>query len=195
MFFIMGIYNKFKEKYFALCQNIGKEQYLVPYLMSSHPGSTMADAIELALYLKKSGYSPEQVQDFYPTPGTASTCMFYTGLDPFTGKKVYIPENYEEKQMQRALLQFNRPENHTLIRKALISAGREELIGYGADCIVPPSKSAKPKPQKNKSEPDAKNKKSSLGNKKAPRKPYGKNTPKPSEKRTAGKNGFLKKNK
>ncbi|MBE6689319.1 MAG: YgiQ family radical SAM protein [Ruminococcaceae bacterium] len=182
------VYNKFKEKYFALCENIGKEQYLVPYLMSSHPGSTMADAIELALYLKKSGYSPEQVQDFYPTPGTASTCMFYTGLDPFTGKKVYIPENYEEKQMQRALLQFNRPENHALIRKALVLAGREELIGYGANCLVPPQKGAKPQQQKAKPTPEAKNKKIIPQNKKSPKKPHSKPNEKPALRSTAKKN-------
>jgi len=148
------VYNKFKEKYFALCEKAGLEQYLVPYLMSSHPGSTLRDAVELSLYLKKSGYSPEQVQDFYPTPGTASTCMFYTGLDPFSGKKVYVPTDYEEKRMQRALLQFNRPENHPLIRKALIQAGREDLIGFGGDCLVPPERGAKPMPKTNKDKKD-----------------------------------------
>lgn len=132
------IYNEFKDKYFKLTKEIGKEQYLVPYLISSHPGSTLNDAVELALFLKKTGLNPEQVQDFYPTPGTASTCMFYTGTDPFTGKKVYVPDTYEEKRMQRALLQFSRPANAPIIRKALIRAGRSELIGYGKECLVKP---------------------------------------------------------
>lgn len=162
------VYNKFKEKYFSLCDKFGLEQYLVPYLMSSHPGSTLNDAIELALYLKKSGYSPEQVQDFYPTPGTASTCMFYTGTDPFTNKKVYIPSDYEEKRMQRALLQFKRPENHPLIRKALIKAGRNDLIGFGANCLVPPernSSSAQQKGKKHLSEAKGKHQVASHGKK------------------------------
>lgn len=135
------VYNRFKERYFQLTKSFGKEQYLVPYLMSSHPGSTIKDAIELALYLKRSGYAPEQVQDFYPTPGTASTVMFYTGLDPFTMKKVYVATDYEEKKMQRALLQWNRKENHETIRIALRKAGRPELIGYDQDCLVPPDRS------------------------------------------------------
>ena len=109
--------------------------------MSSHPGSTMKDAIELALYLKRSGYAPEQVQDFYPTPGTASTVMFYTGLDPFTMKRVYVATDYEEKKMQRALLQWNRKENHETIRIALRKAGRPDLIGYSDDCLVKPERS------------------------------------------------------
>ena len=124
------IYEKFCDEYYNLCDRHNKEQYLVPYLMSSHPGSTINDAIELALYLKRKNYSPEQVQDFYPTPGTASTCMFYTGTDPFTNKKVYIPESYEEKKMQRALLQSGKPENRELVLKALKKAGREDLISY-----------------------------------------------------------------
>ncbi len=137
------VYNRFKERYFQLTKSFGKEQYLVPYLMSSHPGSTLKDAIELALYLKRSGYAPEQVQDFYPTPGTASTVMFYTGLDPFTMKKVYVATDYEEKKMQRALLQWNRKDNHDLIRIALRKAGRTDLIGYGDDCLVSPERNSK----------------------------------------------------
>ena len=137
------VYNRFKERYFQLTKSFGKEQYLVPYLMSSHPGSTMNDAIELALYLKRSGYAPEQVQDFYPTPGTASTVMFYTGLDPFSMKKVYVATDYEEKKMQRALLQWNRKDNHDLIRIALRKAGRTDLIGYGDDCLVSPERGGK----------------------------------------------------
>lgn len=132
-------YDKFKAKFAMLTKEAGKEQYIVPYLISSHPGSTLDSAIELALYLKKNGLNPEQVQDFYPTPGTASTCMFYSGYDPSTMKPVYVARDYEEKQMQRALLQFARPANASLVRKALIKAGREDLIGFGRDCLVRPA--------------------------------------------------------
>ncbi len=132
------VYNKFKDKYYGICREIGKEQYLVPYLMSSHPGSTVNDAIELALYLKKNHIHPEQVQDFYPTPGTLSTAMFHTGLDPRTMKRVYVPRNPHEKAMQRALLQWSRPENYDLVREALIKANRRELIGYGENCLIRP---------------------------------------------------------
>lgn len=117
----------------------GKEQYLVPYLMSSHPGSTLDDAIELALRIKRDGVDPEQVQDFYPTPGTASTVMYYTGIDPFTGKLVYVPDE-EEKRLQRALLQPTRPQNARHVREALRRAGREDLIGYGKECLIRPEK-------------------------------------------------------
>ena len=134
----INVYNQFKEKYFKINKELGKEQYLVPYLMSSHPGSTLNEAVELALYLKRGGYSPEQVQDFYPTPGTASTVMYYTGIDPNTGKKVYTATDYHEKQMQRALLQWSKPENANLVREALKACGREDLIGFGGDCLVRP---------------------------------------------------------
>ena len=134
----ISVYNRFKDKYFELTKEFGKEQYLVPYLMSSHPGSTLKDAVELALYLNETGLSPEQVQDYYPTPGTASTVMYYTGLDPFTMKKVYVATDYEEKRMQRALLQYKRPENADLVRKALVKCGREDLIGYSKNCLVKP---------------------------------------------------------
>ncbi len=134
----INVYNSFKDKFFKITKQVGKEQYLVPYLISSHPGSTLNDAIELALFLKESKLSPEQVQDFYPTPGTPSTCMFYTGIDPMTNKKVYVPSSYEEKQMQRALLQFTRPENADIIRKALTVAGRKDLIGYAKECLIKP---------------------------------------------------------
>jgi len=130
------IYEKFCEEYFRLCAKYNKEQYLVPYLMSSHPGSNLNDAIELAIYLKKKNYSPEQVQDFYPTPGTASTCMFYTGINPFNDKKIYIPETYEERRMQRALLQSGKPENYDIILKALKKAGREDLLGFDKNCLL-----------------------------------------------------------
>ncbi len=133
----ISVFNKFCDKYFGYCKKLGKDQYIVPYLMSSHPGSTLNDAVELALYLKKTHCTPEQVQDFYPTPGTASTVMFYTGLDPFTMKKVYVADTPEEKRMQRALLQFNRPQNHAEVRRALIKCGRADLIGNGPLCLVP----------------------------------------------------------
>ncbi len=134
----ISVYDKFREKYFKLCKQFGKEQYLVPYLMSSHPGSEMKDAVELALYLKDLGLNPEQVQDFYPTPGTASTVMYYTGINPLNMKRVYAPDDYKEKLMQRALLQYKRPENRNLVREALIRAGREDLIGFEAGCLVRP---------------------------------------------------------
>ena len=138
----IGVYNAFKEKYFSINRELGKEQYLVPYLMSSHPGSTLDDAVELALYLKRGGYSPEQVQDFYPTPGTASTVMYYTGIDPITGKKVFTETDYHEKQLQRALLQWSRPENAAFVREALKKCGREDLIGYSSDCLIKPERGA-----------------------------------------------------
>ena len=133
-----AVYDRFCQKFYTVNEKLGKKQFLVPYLMSSHPGSTLNDAIELALYLKKNHMHPEQVQDFYPTPFTLSTCMFYTGLDPLTMEEVYIPRDMEEKQMQRALLQFDVPENKRLVIKALEKAGREDLIGYGNNCLVTP---------------------------------------------------------
>ncbi|MBQ9097722.1 MAG: YgiQ family radical SAM protein [Clostridia bacterium] len=134
------VYNAFKDKFYKINEKIGKKQYLVPYLMSSHPGSTLRSAIKLALYLKKEGLNPQQVQDFYPTPGTISTCMYYTGLDPMTMKKVYVAKSPEEKRMQRALLQYKKPENAALVRKALVQAGREDLIGYGKECLIRPER-------------------------------------------------------
>ncbi|MGN1097801.1 MAG: YgiQ family radical SAM protein [Clostridia bacterium] len=134
----VNVYNKFKDKYYQINREIGKEQYLVPYLMSSHPGSTINDAINLALYLKENKIHPEQVQDFYPTPGTLSTAMFYTGIDPRTMKRVYVPRDPHEKAMQRALLQWSRPENYNLVREALIKANRRDLIGFGEKCLIKP---------------------------------------------------------
>lgn len=128
----VNVYDRFCDKYFALCKKAGKEQYLVPYLMSSHPGSTLNEAIDLALYLKKKNVRPEQVQDFYPTPGTAATTMYYTGIDPFTGKNVYVPRDYNEKKMQRALLQSTRPENREIVAKAIRLSGRSD-----ARCLLP----------------------------------------------------------
>ena len=134
-----AVYQSFRRKFFDITGEIGKEQYLVPYLMSSHPGSTLNDAIELALCLKRDHYAPEQVQDYYPTPGTASTVMYYTGINPLDMKPVYVATDYHEKQLQRALLQYNRPQNADLVREALIMAGREDLIGYGEECLVRPA--------------------------------------------------------
>ena len=133
-------YVEFSKRYFRYSKKEGKEQYLVPYLMSSHPGSTMKDAVELALFLKKIGIRPEQVQDFYPTPGTVSTCMFYTGLDPYTMQEVYVAKDPHEKAMQRALLQYFNPKNADLVREALRKAGRHDLIGYGDKCLIQPKK-------------------------------------------------------
>ena len=133
------VYERFRKRYFELTKSIGKEQYLVPYLMSSHPGSTLEDALQLALCLKRDGYAPEQVQDYYPTPGTASTVMFYTELDPFTMKKVYVPKSADEKRMQRALLQCADPKNADLVRTALRMCHREDLIGFDKKCLVKPS--------------------------------------------------------
>ena len=130
------VFERFKKKYFDLTEKAGLEQYIVPYLMSSHPGTTMKDAVEMALWLKKWGYSPEQVQDFYPTPGTISTVMYYTGINPMNGKSVYVTTDYREKQLQRALLQFSKPENANLVREALKNAGREDLIGSSPSCLV-----------------------------------------------------------
>ncbi len=140
----ISVYNRFKKRFYELTESIGKKQYLVPYLMSSHPGSTINDAIELALFLKKEGLHPEQVQDFYPTPGTVSTCMFYSGYDPFSMEKVYVPKTAEEKAEQRALLQYYRPENRDKVLKALKKAGRFDLIGTGKNCLVAPPAGSHP---------------------------------------------------
>lgn len=134
------VYEEFTKKYFSINKKLNKKQYLVPYLMSSHPGSDLNAAINLALYIKKIGYIPEQVQDFYPTPGSLSTTMYYTGINPLTGEKVYVPKTQKEKNMQRALLQFNRPENYNTVKDALIKAHREDLIGFGKECLISPVK-------------------------------------------------------
>ena len=131
-------YVEFSKKYFELSDDAGKEQYLVPYLMSSHPGSTLKDAVELAVFLKKRHIRPEQVQDFYPTPGTISTCMFYTGLDPYTMQEVYVAKDPKDKAMQRALLQYYDPKNKELVAKALHIAGRNDLIGFSDKCLIKP---------------------------------------------------------
>lgn len=146
----IGAYMKFKSRYYELTKSAGKKQYLVPYLMSSHPGSTLRDAVELALFLKREGLHPEQVQDFYSTPGTISTCMFYTGIDPLTGKEIYVPRTPEEKAQQRALLQYFKPENKQTVLAALRKCGRTDLIGTGPDCLVHDS-GARSAKQQNKS--------------------------------------------
>lgn len=132
------LYFKFVEKFNEKNEEFGMKQFLVPYLMSSHPGSTLKDAIELACYLKKIHHTPKQVQDFYPTPGTLATCMYYTGLDPRTMKPVYVAKTYEEKLEQRALMQYSYPKNYFIVRKALEKAGREDLIGTGPKCLIKP---------------------------------------------------------
>ena len=131
-----AVYNRFVEKYYALNKQYGMNQYLVPYLMSSHPGSTMKEAVELAEYTRDMGYMPEQVQDFYPTPSTLSTVMYYTGLDPRTMDHVYVPTDPHEKAMQRALIQYRNPKNYYLVREALIKAHRQDLIGTGPKCLI-----------------------------------------------------------
>lgn len=131
-----SVYEKFSDKFYEINERLGKKQFLVPYLMSSHPGSRIKDAVYLAEFLRDNHMNPEQVQDFYPTPGSLSTCMYYTGIDPRTMTEVYVPKSYEEKQMQRALLQYKRPENHNLVRKALIIAERTDLIGSGPKCLI-----------------------------------------------------------
>lgn len=147
-----SVYLKFKERYDELNRELGKKQYLIPYLISSHPGCTTSDAILLAEYLKSVRYIPEQVQDFYPTPSTKSTCMYYTGLNPDDYSEVYVPKSKIEKQTQRALLQFDRPENYQLVKSALIENGRTDLIGNGPHCLIGwnPPKSSKPKTSKKK---------------------------------------------
>lgn len=143
------VYNEFVRRYQQANEKLGMKQYLVPYFMSSHPGCTLDDAILLALYMKKTGQHPDQVQDFYPTPGTLSTAMFYTGLDPRDMTEVYVPRDPNEKAMQRALMQYNKPYNHDLVVKALRKAHREDLIGWDHDCLVPPYIKNKPNaPQK-----------------------------------------------
>ena len=133
-----SVYQAFCKKYKQINEKLGMKQYLVPYLMSSHPGSTMKEAVELAEYLRDLGYMPEQVQDFYPTPSTISTCMYYTGVDPRTMEKVYVPVNPHEKAMQRALIQYRNPKNYDLVMEALKIAGRMDLVGFDKKCLIKP---------------------------------------------------------
>ena len=136
----VAVYNKFVREYKSINEKLGKNQFLVPYLMSSHPGSTLKEAVELAEYLRDLGYMPEQVQDFYPTPSTISTCMYYTGLDPRTMEPVYVAKNPHEKAMQRALIQYRNPKNYDLVSEALHLAHRTDLIGYDKHCLIRPRK-------------------------------------------------------
>lgn len=133
-----AVYHQFAREYRAMNQKLGKKQYLVPYLMSSHPGSTLKEAVELAEFLRELGYMPQQVQDFYPTPSTISTCMYYTGLDPRTMQPVYVARNPHEKAMQRALIQYRDPKNYHLVKEALLKTGRQDLIGYDKNCLIRP---------------------------------------------------------
>ena len=160
-------YKAFSKKFFKITAEIGKEQYLVPYLMSSHPGSTLKDAVELALFLKAEKLHPEQVQDFYPTPGTISTCMFYTGLDPYTLKEIYVPKTPAEKAEQRVLLQYFKKENRDAVERALRKAGRADLIGNGPECLIRPA----PNAPKNGSGSGKNNSKNSTAKKKNSRTP------------------------
>jgi radical SAM superfamily enzyme YgiQ (UPF0313 family) len=137
-----AVYEAFTAKYKKLNQKLGKNQFLVPYLMSSHPGSTLKEAVELAEYLRDIGYMPEQVQDFYPTPSTMSTVMYYTGINPVDMKPVYVCRNPHEKAMQRALIQYRNPKNYELVVEALKLAHREDLIGFDKKCLVRPRKLA-----------------------------------------------------
>ena len=134
------VYEQFVKKCEKINKELGKEQYLVPYLMSSHPGSTLKEAIELAEYIRDIGYMPEQVQDFYPTPSTISTCMYYTGVDPRNMQPVYVARNPHEKAMQRALIQYRDPKNYELVKEALVKEHREDLIGFDKKCLIPPRK-------------------------------------------------------
>jgi len=133
-----AVYQQFVEKYKRINEQEGMKQYVVPYLMSSHPGCTMEEAVKLAEYLRDTNHEPEQVQDFYPTPSTLSTVMYYTGLDPRTMEPVYVPKNPHEKAMQRALMQYRRPQNYFLVREALQKAGRTDLIGFTPKCLIRP---------------------------------------------------------
>ena len=153
-----AVYQQFLKKFEKANARSGKKQYVVPYLMSSHPGCTITEAVKLAEYVRDMGFMPEQVQDFYPTPSTMSTCMYYTGIDPRTGKKVYVPKTTKEKSMQRALLQYKNPENYELVKEALLLAGRKDLIGFDKKCLIRPRGMAK-KEQGGK-KPVAKKKKS-----------------------------------
>ena len=139
-----AVYQKFVKKYEQLNRQEGMNQFLVPYLMSSHPGCSLTEAVELAEYLRDLGYMPEQVQDFYPTPSTISTCMYYTGVDPRTMEPVYVPKNPHEKAMQRALIQYRNPANYELVKEALLKAHRSDLIGFDAKCLI------RPRPDKNR---------------------------------------------
>lgn len=171
-----AVYEQFIKKYEAYNKKIGKKQYVVPYLMSSHPGSTLKEAVALAEYIRDLGYMPEQVQDFYPTPSTISTVMYYTGLDPRDMKPVYVVKNPHEKAMQRALIQYRNPENYQLVKEALTLAHREDLIGFGEKCLIPPRKinsQTTNRKKQNKATESRLSKNKSSGNKPVPNKQKG----------------------
>ena len=184
-----AVYNQFVDKYYAMNKQYGMNQYLVPYLMSSHPSSTLREAIELAEYIREMGYNPEQVQDFYPTPSTLSTVMYYTGLDPRTMDRVYVPTDPHEKAMQRALIQYRNPKNYYLVKEALLKAHREDLIGSGPKCLiraVPPKAggyAAPPPKAPSKGKPAAKKPAAKAPAKKAPVKAAAKKTAAPAKKK------------
>lgn len=173
-----AVYQRFCHKYAKLNEKLGLQQYLVPYLMSSHPGSTLKEAVELAEYVRDLGYMPEQVQDFYPTPSTLSTVMYYTGLDPRTMEPVYVPTDPHEKAMQRALIQYRDPKNYALVREALEKAGRTDLIGYDKKCLIRPRKGEQPAAQKAEKTAEKPSKPAAQSRKQpAPKKKSGRQTP------------------
>ncbi|MBE5958877.1 MAG: YgiQ family radical SAM protein [Lachnospiraceae bacterium] len=182
------VYEKFIEKYWKINKQKGKNQFVVPYLMSSHPGSTLKEAIELAEYCRDIGYNPQQVQDFYPTPSTMSTVMYYTGINPITMKPVYTPKDPHEKAMQRALIQYRNPANYELVKEALFKAGRQDLIGFGKECLIKPRQMSKKREDINKKDfgkKDKNRKNNDSGKRREERKQTGKNNKKISAK---GKN-------
>lgn len=178
-----SVYRRFMKEYEKMNEKLGKKQYLVPYLMSSHPGSTLTEAVELAEYLRDLGYMPEQVQDFYPTPSTLSTCMYYTGYDPRTMEKVYVPTNPHEKAMQRALIQYRNPKNYELVAEALKAVGRTDLIGFDKKCLIRPRQTGQYGYQNyNKKRADGKPERKADG--RIGRGPAGKSADKPARKKT-----------
>lgn len=180
-----SVYRRFMKEYEKMNEKLGKKQYLVPYLMSSHPGSTLTEAVELAEYLRDLGYMPEQVQDFYPTPSTLSTCMYYTGYDPRTMEKVYVPTNPHEKAMQRALIQYRNPKNYELVAEALKAAGRTDLIGFDKKCLIRPRQTGQYGYQNyNKKRADGKPERKADG--RIGRGPAGKSADKPARKKPSG---------
>ena len=189
------VYQQFVKEFAKMNRRLEKDQYLVPYLMSSHPGSSWKEAVELAEYCRDMGYMPEQVQDFYPTPSTLSTCMYYTGLDPRTMKPVYVPKNPHEKAMQRALIQYRNPANYDLVKEALLKAGRTDLIGFEKHCLIRPRKLSGEKTSVQRSPGNSKDKKhtdrKSTGRKTNDRKSAGRNGSgrKTDDRKSAGRNG------
>lgn len=181
------VYTQFTESFRKMNEKLGMEQYLVPYLMSSHPGSGLKEAIALAESIRDLGYMPEQVQDFYPTPSTISTCMYYTGVDPRTMEKVYVPINPHEKAMQRALIQYRRPENYDLVKEALMKAGRKDLIGFDKKCLILPRKIDRDKSKMNHDKHKKSEDKKKL-NKERYKKELQKKTNKPTQKRKTSRN-------